>query len=69
MRTLFTLVAVLGASSLAAQTTESRTERFMRDCDRNYNRDLESFCEVREVCWRCGARAIGSPCAMKRPRC
>ena len=58
MRTLIVLAAVLGASSLAAQTTESRTERFKRDCDRYSDRDLEHICEVREVKLAPGQRVV-----------
>ncbi len=58
MRALLVLAAVVSASALQAQAqpAESRTERFMRNCDRNYNRDLEPFCEIREVKLAVGQR-------------
>lgn len=57
MRTFLALAALAGAAAtLSAQATESRTERFMRNCDRNSDRDLESFCEVRDVRMAVGQR-------------
>ena len=58
MRTFIVLAAVLGAASLSAQTTDGRTERFMRDCDRYSDRDLEHFCEVRELKMPVGQRVV-----------
>ena len=49
MRPFIVLCALLATSAVDAQQTESRTERFMRDCDRYNDRDLDNFCEVREV--------------------
>ena len=45
---LAAVAVLLSASALQAQTAESRTERFMRDCNR-YSDRLEYACEVREV--------------------
>jgi hypothetical protein len=60
MRPFIVLCALLTTSAVEAQQTESRTEsrteRFMRDCDRYDDRDLDNFCEVREVKMPVGQR-------------
>ena len=44
------LALMFVAAPLSAQQRETRADRFMRNCDDNYNdRDRERFCEVRDA--------------------
>jgi hypothetical protein len=59
MRTRLLLLALAIATPLAAQERETRSERFMRTCDRyNGDRDRETFCEVRDVTMKAPSRSL-----------
>lgn len=55
-RTLVTLLVTTITLPLAAQDTESRADRFLRDCDQFGRSDSERFCEVRDVRMAAGQR-------------
>lgn len=58
MRTSNVVVALLlSASSLAAQESQTRAERFRRNCDNSWgDRDRERVCEVRDIPMKVPAR-------------
>jgi hypothetical protein len=57
-RSLVALAVTIIALPLAAQDTESRAERFVRDCEDFGRRDSERFCEVRDVRMPAGQRVF-----------
>lgn len=59
MRTSLLLLVLLSSSTLVAQERETRSERFMRNCDRYYgDRDRETFCEVRDITIKAPTRSL-----------
>jgi len=63
MRTAPIAVALMFAAPLLAQQpvaapAESRSERFMRNCDDNGDRDRDQFCEVRDQTLKAPQRAL-----------
>lgn len=61
MRTTSLALAILFAGTAAAQQSgpsQSRADRFMRNCDDYGNSDRDHFCEVRDVTIKAPARAL-----------
>jgi hypothetical protein len=58
-KTLLSVALLCAAAPLIAQQTETRADRFIRDCDRYYgDRDRERFCEVRDVTIKAPSRSL-----------
>lgn len=55
---LLSLSLLLFAAPLLAQRSGSRADRFLRDCDDNWDDHGERFCEVREVHLKAPERAL-----------
>ena len=56
---LLSLALLCIASPIVAQEAATRSQRFMRDCDRSYDdRDRERFCDVREVTLKAPQRSL-----------
>jgi hypothetical protein len=58
-KTLLSVALLCAAIPLTAQQTETRADRFIRDCDRySGDRDRERFCEVRDVTIKAPQRSL-----------
>lgn len=56
---LLSIALLCLALPVSAQERETRADRFMRDCDRNYgDRDRERVCEIRDVTLKVPQRAL-----------
>ena len=58
MRKALLTLAVLAATPLSAQSTRSRADRFMANCEDYGDRDRERFCEIRDVTMKVPTRAL-----------